>query len=45
MEKFHTQWISQEKSATFHEYMQKIKMVIDEKERQIFELNEEICEA
>lgn len=45
MELFHAQWKSQEKSATFHEYMQKIKMNIDEKERQVFELNEEICEA
>lgn len=45
MEKFHSEWISEEKSANFIEYTRKIKHAIDEKERQVFQINEDICEA
>lgn len=45
MEKFHSEWISEERSANFVEYTHKIKHAIDEKERQVFQINEDICEA
>jgi len=45
MEKFLSTWNSKEKNLAFNEYRTKVKIAIEEKEHQVFQLNEEICEA
>lgn len=45
MEKFHSKWSSKEKNMAYIEYKKKVKISIDEKEQQVFQLNEEICEG
>lgn len=45
MERFHAAWHSKEKNIAFNEYKMKMRAVVDEKEQQVFQWNEQICEA